>query len=77
MKLTGIVKFWNGLTYGFIKPNDASGDVYFVPTQFPTGSSWARMTLSTTNWAKVVKAVHAPLGGVGRWIGFGLYAATY
>jgi hypothetical protein len=62
MKLTGIVKFWNGLTYGFIKPNDASGHVYFDAYAVPTGSSSARMTLSTTNWAKVAKAVHAPLG---------------
>jgi hypothetical protein len=55
MKLTGIVKFWNGLTYGFIKPNDASGHVYFDAYAVPTGSSSARMTLSTTNWAKVAK----------------------
>jgi cold shock CspA family protein len=31
------VKFWNGLTYGFIKPNDASGDVYFDAYAVPDG----------------------------------------
>jgi cold shock CspA family protein len=35
MKRTGIVKFWNGLT--FIKPNDASGDVYFDAYAVPDG----------------------------------------
>ena len=37
MKLTGVVKFLNGLTYGFIKPNDASGDVYFDAYAVPDG----------------------------------------